>query len=205
MLANEWDVVFVQDPQPTALWANNPVPGARRTSQCHIDTSTPDRDTWAFLRPFVFAYNAHVFTLASSAPAEIEHDRLAAIAQAIDPLSTKNRPLPDFLARSAVAAAGIDPAPCKYPASILEGPTRGRRSVAARAQQVPGLQLALVGAVADDDPEGWQIYEFAREATASEPDCHLLTNQTGVGPLELNASSARPTSSYRSRCGKASA
>lgn len=54
-------------------------------------------------------------------------------------------------------------------------------------REIQGLQLALVGAMADDDPEAWSIYDQIREATASEPDCHLLTNQTGIGALEANA------------------
>ena len=54
-------------------------------------------------------------------------------------------------------------------------------------ERIPGLQLALVGAMADDDPEGFALYEQARAAVAGEPDCHLLTNLTGIGPLEVNA------------------
>jgi trehalose synthase len=47
--------------------------------------------------------------------------------------------------------------------------------------------LALVGSIADDDPEGWAITEQVHAATADEPDFHLLTNLTGIGALELNA------------------
>lgn len=191
MLGDEWDVVVVHDPQPAALRADDPVPNARWIWRCHIDTSTPELGVWGFLRSFVTAYDACVFTLASFAPAELVGDRLAVIAPAIDPLSTKNRSLPRFLARSTVAATGIDLArpllvqvsrfdPWKDPLGVVEAWRLAR-------QQVPGLQLALVGAMADDDPEGWQIYKLAREATASEPDCHLLTNQAGIGALEVNA------------------
>ena len=191
MLADEWDVVVIHDPQPAALRAYDPVPGARWIWRCHIDTSTPDPDAWAFLGSYVSAYDAYVFTLAAFAPAEFERDRLAVIAPAIDPLSTKNCSLPHFLARSTVAATGIDLArplvvqvsrfdPWKDPLGVVEAWRIAR-------ERVPGLQLALVGSMADDDPEGWGIYELARKATASEPDCHLLTNQTGIGALEVNA------------------
>ena len=54
-------------------------------------------------------------------------------------------------------------------------------------ERVPDLQLALVGAMADDDPEAFAIYEQAREAARRERECHLLTNLHGVGPLEVNA------------------
>jgi len=191
MLGDEWDVVVVHDPQPAALRDDDPAPNARWIWRCHIDTSTPDLDVWAFLRSFVAAYDAYVFTLAPFAPAGLAGDRLAIVAPAIDPLSTKNRSLPRFIARSTVAATGIDLArplvvqvsrfdPWKDPLGVVKAWRLAR-------EQVPGLQLALVGAMADDDPEGWQVYELAREATASEPDCHLLTNQTGIGALEVNA------------------
>ena len=100
MLEDEWDVVVVHDPQPAALRADEPAPNARWIWRCHIDTSTPDLAVWAFLRSFVTAYDAYVFTLASFAPAELAGDRLAVIAPAIDPLATKNCSLPRFLARS---------------------------------------------------------------------------------------------------------
>ena len=70
--------------------------------------------------------------------------------------------------------------PWKDPIGVVDAWRRAR-------EDVPGLQLALVGSMADDDPEGWEIYEQARLATADEPDCHLLTNQTGIGAVEVNA------------------
>jgi trehalose synthase len=54
-------------------------------------------------------------------------------------------------------------------------------------EAMPGLQLALVGAMADDDPEGWAIQAEASEAAAGEDDVHLLTNLQGIGAVEVNA------------------
>jgi trehalose synthase len=53
--------------------------------------------------------------------------------------------------------------------------------------EVPGLQLALVGSMAADDPEGWRIYADLERATRGEPDCFLLTDQMGVSHHEVNA------------------
>lgn len=191
MLGDEWDVIVVHDPQPAALIRSDPAPSARWIWRCHIDTSSPDPAVWSFLRPFVSAYAAQIFTLASFAPPELAPERLSTIAPAIDPLSTKNRALPRFLTRSSVAGAGIDLArplvvqvsrfdPWKDPLGVVDAWRLARR-------ELPGLQLALVGAMADDDPEAWAVYDRVLEATASEPDCHLLTNQTGIGALEVNA------------------
>jgi trehalose synthase len=51
----------------------------------------------------------------------------------------------------------------------------------------PTLQLALVGSMATDDPEGWRIYEQIERETAAEPSCLLFTDQMGVANHEVNA------------------
>ena len=54
-------------------------------------------------------------------------------------------------------------------------------------RRVPGAQLALVGSLATDDPEGWAILEQVNERAAGVPDCVILSNLDGVGPHEVNA------------------
>ena len=191
MLADEWDLVVVHDPQPVPLIAFDPAPTARWIWRCHIDTAEPDPRIWQLLRSHVEAYDATVFTLDAFRPPDIDAATSTAIAPAIDPRSAKNRPLPRFLAREIVAGSGIDLGrplvvqvsrfdPWKDPLGVVAAWRLAR-------QEIPGLQLALVGAMADDDPEGWAVYDEARDATAGEADAHLLTNQTGIGAVEVNA------------------
>ena len=52
---------------------------------------------------------------------------------------------------------------------------------------VPDLQLALVGSMALDDPEGWEIYREISAEVTSDPEIHVFTNLTGVGNIEVNA------------------
>lgn len=54
-------------------------------------------------------------------------------------------------------------------------------------EDVPGLQLTLVGSMALDDPEGWDAYRQVRDASRSDPNIHVFTNLTGVGNIEVNA------------------
>ena len=54
-------------------------------------------------------------------------------------------------------------------------------------QEIPDLQLALVGSMALDDPQGWDIYHQIQDATRDDPDIHVFTNLTGVGNIEVNA------------------
>ena len=191
MLGDEWDVIVVHDPQPAALIASAAAPGAVWVWRCHIDTSTPDPATWELLRAFVLGYDAFVFTLPEFCPPDLDHARLEVIAPAIDPLTAKNRPLPRHLARQILADQGIDLTrplvvqvsrfdPWKDPLGVVAAWRLARA-------ELPGLQLALVGSMADDDPEGFTIYDEVRAATDGEPDCHLLTNLTGIGALEVNA------------------
>ena len=191
MLADEWDVVVVHDPQPAALISANPAPAARWIWRCHIDTSTPDPATWDVLRPHVARHDAFVFTLEAFRPRDLPACQTNLIAPAIDPLSAKNRELPARSSEELVASAGVDPNrplvvqvsrfdPWKDPLGVIAAWRLAR-------EDVPGLQLALVGSMADDDPEGWAVYAEASEAAAGQPDVHLLTNLDGIGALEVNA------------------
>jgi trehalose synthase len=50
-------------------------------------------------------------------------------------------------------------------------------------QELPGLQLLLAGALADDDPEGRDVLEQVENVAAADPDIFVLTN---LGNLEIN-------------------
>ena len=54
-------------------------------------------------------------------------------------------------------------------------------------EQVPGVQLALLGQMALDDPQGWEMYREIMAEVKDDPEIHLLTNFTGVGSMEVNA------------------
>jgi trehalose synthase len=51
----------------------------------------------------------------------------------------------------------------------------------------PGLQLALVGSMAHDDPEGWEYYNQTVEYAAGDPDIFILSNLNNIGAIEVNA------------------
>src|SRR6266436_9399310 len=51
----------------------------------------------------------------------------------------------------------------------------------------PEIQLAMIGAMAGDDPQGWEILDKINAEAADDPDLHLFTNLTGVGSMEVNA------------------
>jgi trehalose synthase len=49
------------------------------------------------------------------------------------------------------------------------------------------VQLALVGSMATDDPEGWQFFNSTLEYAAGDPDIKILNNLNQVGSIEVNA------------------
>ena len=191
LIDDGYDFVVVHDPQPAAMLPLHGKGNARWVWRCHIETSAPNPDTWAFLRGFLCDYDAAVFTLRDFVPPDLPIDRVAVIPPAIDPLSPKNLPLARVTARQVLDWIGVrldaplvtqvsrfDP--WKDPLGVIEAYRLARGEVA-------GLQLALVGSMALDDPEGWDLYrELQREASADHA-IKLFTNLTGVGNIEVNA------------------
>ncbi len=190
-LSEIYDVYIVHDPQPAGLRALKPEARGKWIWRCHIDSSAPNPEAWGFLRPYVEQYDASVFTLESFRPPDLAMKRVAFIAPAIDPYATKNMELPTDLCRKVIADAGID----LNRALILQvarfDPWKDPLGVLAAFRQVqrakPDVQLAFIGAMAGDDPEGWEILHSMQEETKADDNVHILTNLTGVGSMEVNA------------------
>jgi trehalose synthase len=156
LLADEYDFVFVHDPQPAAVLPLHGKGRARWIWRCHIETTAPNPATWEFLRGFLPDYDAAVFTLPEFVPPDLPVGRVAIIPPAIDPLSPKNLPLARVTAKQVLDWIGVrldSPLvtqvsrfdPWKDPLGVIEAYRLARR-------EVPRLQLALVGSMALDDP-----------------------------------------------------
>lgn len=191
-LAGErYDFVFVHDPQPAAMLAIKGVDEGRWVWRCHIDTSSPNAETWTFLREFLAPYDAAIFTMAEFVPPGLPIERVEVIPPAIDPLSPKNMPLPETACRQILKWIGVHGGqplmtqisrfdPWKDPLGVIAAYRLAR-------EEVSGLQLVLAGSMALDDPEGWGIYKQITAEAASDPEIHVFTNLTGVGNIEVNA------------------
>ncbi|MFP2929601.1 glycosyltransferase [Pyxidicoccus sp. 3LG] len=189
--SEDYDFIFVHDPQPAVLAALSSLRDARWIWRCHIDTSHPNPSFWEFLSPYLHAYDSAVFTLEDFIPPGLPIRDVHVYPPAIDPLSPKNYPLPEELARHVLEWIGIRThRPLvtqvgrfdrwKDPLGVVHAYQRVR-------PHIPDLQLALVGSLALDDPEGWEVYEEVRAATAGDSLIHVLTNLVGVGNVEVNA------------------
>ena len=54
-------------------------------------------------------------------------------------------------------------------------------------EEHPDVQLALVGSMAHDDPEGWDYYSRTVSYAAGDPDIYILSNLNNIGSVEVNA------------------
>ncbi len=52
---------------------------------------------------------------------------------------------------------------------------------------MPDVQLALVGSMATDDPEGWDFFNRTMAHADGDPDIKILSNLNNVGAIEVNA------------------
>ena len=191
LLEAEYDLVVAHDPQPLALVAFHGRGEARWIWRCHIDTSRAAPDAWGFVRPYLADYDAVVFTLGGFAPPDLDGRRVEVIPPAIDPVSPKNMELEPAMARRILEWIGVDTDrplvtqvsrfdPWKDPLGVVEAYRIAR-------EEVGDLQLCLVGSMALDDPEGWDVYREVKDATHDDDGIQLFTNLTGVGNLEVNA------------------
>ncbi len=186
-----YDVFIINDPQPAALRHFSNDRRSKWIWRCHIDTSEPDPGAWAFLRPYVEQYDAVVFTMDKFVPGDLRVPIIATMAPAIDAFSPKNMALPRALCREMTENLGIDRKrplllqvsrfdPWKDPFGVI-------RIYQLAREKVPGLQLALVGSLATDDPEGYGMYAAVHTEADKDRDVHVFTNLTGVGSMQVNA------------------
>jgi trehalose synthase len=189
--ADAYDFVVVHDPQPAATIDSYPERRARWIWRGHIDFSTPNADVFAALLPSLRRYDAAVFHLREYAPRDGGLSRVAIWPPAIDPLQPKNMALSAEDASYIVDQFGVDVErplltqvsrfdPWKDPLGVIDAYRLVKR-------RHPEVQLALVGSMAHDDPEGWEYYERTVAHADGDADIHILSNLNNVGAVEINA------------------
>jgi trehalose synthase len=190
-LEGDWDVVIVHDPQPAAMKLNAGERARKWIWRCHIDLSAPNPSTIARLIPLVTGYDATVWHMEQYVPAGLDGGIRRICPPAIDPLSPKNMALSPEDAAFVCEQFGIDTDrplicqvsrfdPWKDPIGVIDA----YRIV---TQSVPDVQLALVGSMATDDPEGWEFFHKTFQHAEGDPDIKILNNLNNVGAIEVNA------------------
>jgi trehalose synthase len=187
-----WDVIIVHDPQPAGIRRHVPEKASTWVWRCHIDVSTPNPDAIAHLVPLIREYEHSVFHVHDYVPDGLDGAGTVHICPpAIDPLSPKNMALSPEDAAFVCDQFGIDvdrPLLCqvsrfdpwKDPMGVID-------AYRAVTDELPETQLALVGSMATDDPEGWEFFNSTMAYANGDPDIHILNNLNNVGAIEVNA------------------
>ena len=190
-LDDSYDFVVVHDPQPIGVIEHFDKGAAKWIWRAHIDFSEPNPDVMAFLLPSLARYDAAIFHLEEYVPRTTEMPQAVVWPPAIDPLAPKNMALSPEDAAYIVDQFGIDVErpllaqvsrfdPWKDPLGVIDA----YRTV---KQRFPEVQLALVGSMAHDDPEGWEYYDKTVAYADNDPDIFILSNLNNVGSVEVNA------------------
>jgi trehalose synthase len=190
-LEDDADFVIVHDPQPIGMLGCCPGSRAQWIWRCHIDLSMPNPDVLDFIIPSLRRYDAAIFHRRQYVPRVAGLPWAYIWPPAIDPLAPKNMALSAEDAAYIVDQFGIDVDrplltqvsrfdPWKDPLGVIDA----YREV---KQSAPGTQLALVGSMAHDDPEGWDFYHRTVAYADGDPDIYILSNLNNVGSVEVNA------------------
>lgn len=190
LLSLDYDYVVVHDPQPLAIINYSPERKGKWIWRCHIDLSQPNEEIWSFLEPFLANYDAYIFSLKKYVKSPLEKKNVSIITPSIDPLSDKNKLLPESQIMATLEKYDVDPNrpiltqvarfdPWKDPLGVIDAYRK--------VKKMPGVQLLLITSMALDDPEGWVYYERTARHAGEDYDIHLLTDLIGVKNLEVNA------------------
>ena len=178
------DIVFVHDPQPIALI--NKKTNNKWLWRCHIDVSNPDDKVWKFLMEFIVKYDSAVFSAPSFSPQLSIRQFL--IAPSIDPLSDKNKELPQETIDCVLKKYGIQKDKpivtqisrfdrLKDPVGVIEAYSQVKKYI--------NCQLILAGGTAADDPEGIAVLDEVKEKAKQDKDIHILL--LPQNDIEVNA------------------
>ncbi|MBM3244677.1 MAG: glycosyltransferase, partial [Candidatus Omnitrophica bacterium] len=167
------NVVFIHDPQPVALVKKKS--DNKWIWRCHIDVSNPNQKVWDFLKGFIVQYDSAVF----SAPSFSQRlpIRQFLISPSIDPLSDKNKELPQETIGAVLRKYGVSQDKpiltqisrfdrLKDPLGVIEAYQQVKRYI--------DCQLILAGGTASDDPEGLKVLEEVKEKSEKDQDIHIL-------------------------------
>ena len=178
------DCVIIHDPQPLPLirFFKKRQPWLWR---CHVDLSHPNEDLWHFLKGYILTYDGIIVSDEQYVRKELP-TKYTIIEPAIDPLSSKNKDIPEDLIERTLQKFGVPvDKPLiiqisrfdkwKDPENVIE--------VFKLVRKNHDCRLVLCGSMATDDPEGWDIFEKTRKAAGSfldNKDIILLTVEDNI-------------------------
>jgi trehalose synthase len=170
------DIMFIHDPQPIALVEKKEKIGKKWIWRCHIDITEPQAAVMKILIDLINRYDSAVFSAPSFSRTDLGVKQIL-ISPSIDPLSEKNRELPEAVLDSVIDRYGLDgdrPIVSQISRFDLLKDPLGVIEVYKRVKSHVDCQLVLAGGGAADDPEGPRILDQIKSETESDPDVHVI-------------------------------
>lgn len=181
------DLVVVHDPQPLPL-IKHYIKKQPWVLRLHIDLSQPNQEVWKYLLRFINQYDKLILSKKEYYNPDIKIS-WKVIYPAIDPLSIKNKPLPQKTCKKYLDRYGID-----VDKPIISQVSRfdkwkdplGVIKIFEKVRKKKDVQLILLGSFAIDDPEGQFMYnkvmnvvkrsKYAKDIKVLAIDSDILVN-----------------------------
>ena len=169
------DAIIIHDPQPLPL-----INFYKKTQpwiwRCHIDLSNPNKELWSYLKQFIEKYDAVVVSMEQYKQKDLQKPHHI-IQPSIDPLTVKNKFIPDSVVKRYLSKFGVD----------LDKPVISQVSRFDKWKDPLGVvkafdiikkqvdcKLVLLGSMASDDPEGEIIYNRLMEKVKGNNDIIVI-------------------------------
>jgi trehalose synthase len=182
------NIVFIHDPQPIALVEMKKDIGNKWIWRCHIDITTPQMNVMNLLKPYIERYDSSVFSSPKFARSDISIKKIL-IPPSIDPLSDKNKELPETTINSIVERFNVDrdrPIVTQISRFDKLKDQAGVIEVYKKVKKHIDCQLVLAGGGAADDPDGLQVYKMIESLAEKDPDIHVIYLPPS-SDIEINA------------------
>lgn len=191
---SQWDAIVAHDPQPAAMIQYVAPSSCRWVWRCHLDTSSPVAEVGETFSRYLQKYNGAIFTSPKYVFADFGDCKVGVIPVAIDPLSPKNKPISHKEALTIVSRFGIDASrpfaaqvsrfdPWKDPVGVVKAWQMAK-------QRVPGLQLALIGNTAGDDPQSKDILADVKKLDKADDDFCVIADEADDRAVQAFQSAA---------------
>lgn len=160
---------------------------------CHVDTAHPTPSAQQYIQQFLDPYAITCFNSPASVFKDLPPENVRVITLGIDPFRVKNRDLPRDRGMQILSSCGIDPArPLITQVSrfgVWKNPWQVIEIYRLVKQQMPAVQLAMVGAMeAKDDVKAEEILaDLQRNYVQGDADIHLLSDPTIINHEAVNA------------------
>ena len=192
IIDEDYDVVFVHDPQPLALARELRKPDQKWFWRCHIDIDedafTRNKRLWDFISYWADSFDAVIFSAAYFVVSRWPLPKFI-IPPFIDPLSDKNVELREEKIEKTLEKYDINrdkPIISQIGRFDRWKDPVGAISIYKEVKRKEDCQLIIAGGMASDDPEGEGVLKEVKRKAKGDDDIHILV-LPNLSNFEINA------------------